>query len=189
LNLKALSAMIKDPYINILVSTCVIYLFITAAIRIFGKKELSQLSVLDLVFVLLISNAVQNAMVGSDSSLWGGLIAASTLFVLNYIFKYLLFRSKGLTRLLEGEPVILISNGKINDENLRKLKITFNELLETIREHGVADIKEVNLAIFEVDGNISILSNDYTKRSVRTIMSGKKHNKKGILLNKRSNDT
>jgi uncharacterized membrane protein YcaP (DUF421 family) len=181
--------MFKDPYINIFVSTSVIYLFITIAIRIFGKKELSQLSVMDLVFVLLISNAVQNAMVGSDSSLWGGLIAATTLFVLNYIFKYLLFRSKTLTQLVEGEPVILISNGKVNDHNLRKLKITFNELLEAIREHGLPDIKDVNLAMFEVDGNISILSNDYRKRSVKTMKSGKKHSNTAIFLNKKADNT
>ena len=170
--------MLKNPYINILVSSAVIYLFIIVAIRIFGKKELSQLSVMDLVFVLLISNAVQNAMVGSDSSLLGGLLAATTLFILNYIFKYALFRSKRFSELLEGEPLILISHGRVQDKNLRKLKITFNELLEAIREHGVSDIKEVNLAIFEVDGNISIQSNDFQKRSVKTIMSGRKHRKK-----------
>jgi uncharacterized membrane protein YcaP (DUF421 family) len=176
-----------NPYINILISTSIIYLFITIAIRIFGKKELSQLSVLDLVFVLLISNAVQNAMVGSDSSLSGGLIAASTLFVLNYVFKYLLFRSKELTQLLEGEPMVLVSNGKVIDKNLRKLQITVDELLEAIREHGVADIKDVNLAMFEMDGNISIQSNDYKKRSVKT-MSGKKHGKTGIFINSRARE-
>ncbi len=174
--------MFHSPYLNIVISSAIIYLFITLAIRIFGKKELSQLSVLDLVFVLLISNAVQNAMVGSDSSLWGGLIAASTLFAINYIFKYLLFRSKKLTHLLEGEPLILVSHGKINDKNLRKLQITFDELLEAIREHGIADIQEVDLAIFEVDGNISIQSNDFKKRSVKTMMTAKRHRKRGSSL-------
>jgi uncharacterized membrane protein YcaP (DUF421 family) len=178
--------MFKDPYVNILVSTTVIYFFITLAIRVFGKKELSQLSVLDLVFVLLISNAVQNAMVGSDSSLWGGLIAATTLFVLNYIFKYLLFRSDKLSHWLEGEPLVLVSDGKIFDGNLRKLKITFDELMEAIREHGVSDIKDVNLAMFEVDGNISILSNNFSKRSVKATMRVKKHGKASLLGNRSS---
>ena len=171
--------MFSNPYLNIAASTSIIYLFLTLAIRIFGKKELSQLSVLDLVFVLLISNGVQNAMVGSDSSLLGGILAATTLFILNYIFKYLIFRSKRLAKLLEGEPLILVSNGKIHDKNLRKLQITFDELLESIREHGVSDIREVNLAIFEVDGNISILSNEYKDRSVKTMISNKKHKKRG----------
>ena len=162
-------------FINIVVCTGAIYIFITLAIRIFGKKELSQLSVSDLVFVLLISNAVQNAMVNSDfNSLWGGLIAASTLFVLNYLFKYLTFLSPKLSRLLEGEPVILVTEGKVIDSNLKKLKITINELLEAIREHGVADIREVNLAILEVDGNISIISDEYRKRSAKSMRQGKK---------------
>lgn len=161
--------MFSNPYLHVIVSSAVVYLFITLAIRIFGKKELAQLSVLDLVFILLISNAVQNAMVGSDTSLSGGLIAAGTLFLLNFVFKYLLYRSRKLTRLLEGEPVILVSEGSINDQNLRKLRITTDELLEAIREHGVQSIQDVNLAILEVDGNISILSHNFSKRSIRRV--------------------
>jgi uncharacterized membrane protein YcaP (DUF421 family) len=161
--------MFSNPYLHVIVSSAVVYLFITLAIRVFGKKELAQLSVLDLVFILLISNAVQNAMVGSDTSLSGGLIAAGTLFLLNFIFKYLLYRSRKLTRLLEGDPVILVSEGSINDQNLRKLRITTDELLEAIREHGVQSIQDVNLAILEVDGNISILSHNFSKRSIRRV--------------------
>jgi uncharacterized membrane protein YcaP (DUF421 family) len=183
INLIIVNAMLSNPYLNIIVSSAIIYLFITIAIRIFGKKELSQLSVIDLVFVLLISNAVQNAMVGSDSSLLGGIIAATTLFVINFAFKYALFRSKKLAHLLEGEPVILISKGKVHDNNLRKLKLTFDELLEAVREHGVSDTKEVDLAIFEIDGNISILSNDYRKRSVKAVTSNRKHRKKSSSMN------
>jgi uncharacterized membrane protein YcaP (DUF421 family) len=177
-------------FVYIIVCTSAIYIFITVAIRVFGKKELSQLSVSDLVFVLLISNAVQNAMVNSDfKSLWGGLIAATTLFILNYIFKYLTFRLPKLFRLLEGEPVILVTEGKVIDNNLKKLTITFNELLEAIREHGVADIREVNLAVFEVDGNISILTDNYGKRTVKSINHGKKRNKTGIFLHSEKNVT
>jgi uncharacterized membrane protein YcaP (DUF421 family) len=161
--------MFLNSYFPVMVSSAVVYVFIIIAIRIFGKKELAQLSVLDLVFILLISNAVQNAMVGSNTSLSGGLIAAGTLFLLNFIFKYLLYRSKKITSLMEGEPVILVSEGKVNDKNLRRLRITTNELLEAIREHGVKGIHEVNLAILEVDGNISILSNNFTKRSIRRV--------------------
>jgi len=170
--------MFNNSYLNVIFSSAVVYIFITIAIRIFGKKELAQLSVLDIVFVLLISNAVQNAMVGSDTSLLGGLIAACTLFLLNFIFKYLLFRSEKLTHLMEGEPVILVSDGKVNDNNLRKMQITTNELLEAIHEHGVHSIKDVNLAILEVDGNISILSNDFQKRSLNKVIKKKKKGNK-----------
>jgi uncharacterized membrane protein YcaP (DUF421 family) len=79
-------------YLKIAGSSVTVYLFIIIAIRLFGKKELAQLSIIDLVFILLISNAVQNAMVGSDSSLTGGLVAASALFIINYLFKYLMYR-------------------------------------------------------------------------------------------------
>ena len=170
--------MFSNPHLNIVFSSASVYLFITIAIRIFGKKELAQLSVIDLVFVLLISNAVQNAMVGSDSSLLGGIVAALTLFILNYFFKLLLFKSNKFKILIEGEPVILVSKGKVIDKNLRKEKITFNELLEVVREHGVSDINEVDLAILEVDGNISVLSKDFKHRTISSVASRKKHTKK-----------
>src|ERR1700722_10249123 len=83
----------------------VIYLFIVAAIRLFGKKELAQLSVVDLVFILLISNAVQNAMVGDDNTVPGGIAAATGLFVINYIFKFISYRSNKFSELLQGHAI------------------------------------------------------------------------------------
>jgi uncharacterized membrane protein YcaP (DUF421 family) len=166
--------MFSNPYLNILVSCSVIYVFITLAIRVFGKKELAQLSVLDLVFILLISNAVQNAMVGSDSSLLGGIIAALTLFALNFVFKFLIFRYRTLKHLMEGEPILLISKGKVISKNLRQLRITDEELMESVREHGVKSITQVDLAMLEVDGNISILSDNYQKQSFKMVNIHKK---------------
>ena len=157
----------KNEYLGIIASSVVIYLFIILAIRIFGKKELSQLSVFDLVFILLISNAVQNAMVGSNSSLSGGLIAAGTLFIVNAILKFLFYRFPKFEKAVQGEPVTLIYKGKINPENMRKASISMDELNEVIREHGVADLSEVDLAILEVDGNISILTENFQHRTTR----------------------
>ena len=167
--------MLNHPLINVMISSAAVYLFITVAFRFFGKKELAQLSVLDVVFVLLISNAVQNAMVGTDTSLLGGLVAALTLFVLNFIFKYLLYRSKAFSHFVEGEPVILVSEGRVKDRNLRKMGISTDELVEAVHEHGVQSIRDVNLAILEVDGNISIISNDFQKRSVRKVVKKKRN--------------
>jgi uncharacterized membrane protein YcaP (DUF421 family) len=155
------------PYLKIVVSSVVVYLFIVLAIRIFGKKELSQLSVLDLVFILLISNAVQNAMVGNNTTLSGGLAAAAALFGINYLFKYLLYRFPKLGKIIQGEAVILIYHGRIIQRHLRENQITFEELNEAIREHGVATVEAVDLAILEIDGNISILSDDFKRRSIR----------------------
>ena len=157
--------LINNNYVRIIFSTLVIYLFIVIAIRLFGKKELAQLSVVDMVFILLISNAVQNAMVGPDSTLSGGLVAATTLFVVNYGLKYLQFRFPRFGKVVEGNAVMLIYKGKILDEHLRKAQITTDELLEAVREHGVPSVTEVDLAILEVDGNISVLSNEYQKKT------------------------
>jgi uncharacterized membrane protein YcaP (DUF421 family) len=154
-------------YLKIVLSSVAVYLFIIVAIRLFGKKELAQLSIIDLVFILLISNAVQNAMVGSDSSLTGGLVAASSLFFVNYLFKYLLYRFPKLGSLVQGAELMLIYKGQMNVPNMLKARITSEELLEAVREHGVSEIREVDLAVLEIDGNISIISNEYKHRTVR----------------------
>jgi len=156
-----------EGYIKIILSNSAVYLFIIIAIRLFGKKELAQLSIIDLVFILLISNAVQNAMVGSDSSLTGGLVAASTLFMINYLFKYLLYRFPKLGNIVQGTELMLIYNGQLNESNLVKARITREEILEAVREHGVAEIRNVDLAVLEIDGNISIISNDFKHRTIR----------------------
>ncbi len=159
--------MFSNQYLNIAVSSLAIYIFIIIAIRISGRKELTQLSVTDLVFILLISNAVQNAMVGPNTSLSGGLVAAATLFAANFILKELIYRFTKVSKLIQGQEIMLIYEGVINKKNLRRAKISINELNEAIREHGVSDIAAVNLAVLEVDGNISVLSNNYRNKTVK----------------------
>ncbi len=150
----------------IILSSLVVYLFIITAIRVFGKRELSQLSVIDLVFILLISNSVQDAMIGGNINfLIGGLIAASTLFIANYFLGEIFFRSKRISNLIQGEPLMLIYEGKPIVKHLRKAKISSDELEASIREHGVAKFSEVDLAVLERDGNISVLSNNYKNRT------------------------
>jgi uncharacterized membrane protein YcaP (DUF421 family) len=152
---------------KIILSCFVVYLFIIVAIRLFGRKEISQLTVLDLVFILLISNSVQNAMVGPDTSLSGGLVAAGSLFVLNYIFQRILYRFPSLSKTIQGHPLLLIYKGRVIEQNLKKIQLTIAELEEAIREHGAEYISEVDQAIFEVNGNISILSKGYTQHTVK----------------------
>lgn len=110
-------AFFKDGYPNIILRAVSVYLFMIIAIRIFGKKELAQLSVIDLVFILLISNAVQNAMIGPDTSLDGGLVAAGALFLANYILKRLLYKNKKISELIQGESLLLIYKGVPNMAN------------------------------------------------------------------------
>ena len=165
--------LLLSNYAHIIISTMAVYLFIVIAIRLFGKKELAQLTVVDLVFILLISNAVQNAMVGPDSTLSGGLVAASTLFIVNYIFKSLQYRYPGFSKVIQGDATMLIYKGKMIESHMKMVKITHEELMEAVREHGVESVKEVDLAIMEVDGSISVLSNQYQKLTVKRRKSSK----------------
>jgi uncharacterized membrane protein YcaP (DUF421 family) len=156
-----------NNYVRIITSTIAVYLFLIIAIRLFGKKELAQLSVFDLVFILLISNVVQNAMTGPDTTLSGGLTGAAALFIVNYLLKFLEFRFPIFSKAIQGDAVMLIFKGKVNRVNLDKVKITMEELIEAVREHGVTTIEEVDLAVFEVDGNISVLSDQYKRKTSR----------------------
>jgi uncharacterized membrane protein YcaP (DUF421 family) len=149
-----------NPYLDIVIRSAAVYLFMVIALRIFGKKELSQLNTADVILILLISNSVQNAMVGNDTTLWGGLLAASILFAINFILKKLMFRYKKFSELMLEKPEILIHNGTLDFKNLSKLNITSDELKEAMREHGVEYFKEVKLAMLEIDGNISIISGE-----------------------------
>jgi uncharacterized membrane protein YcaP (DUF421 family) len=158
---------LQNNYIRIIFSSVCVYFFIILAIRLFGKKELAQLSVYDLVFILLISNAVQNAMVGPDSTLTGGLVAAGSLFVVNYILKQLQLRFPKFGKVIQGDAMMLVYQGKILSSHMKNAGITEDELMEVIREHGVASVSDVDLAVLEVDGNISVLSTDLNKKTTR----------------------
>lgn len=158
---------LKNDYLSIVISSVAVYLFMIFAIRLFGKKELSQLSVIDLVFILLISNSVQNAMVGSNTTLWGGLVAASALFIVNFVMKQAIYRFPSLSKIIQGEAILLVYKGNMKIDNMHRTRITHEELMEAVREHGVDSILDVDLAILEVDGNISILSNDFHRKTNR----------------------
>ena len=147
-----------NPYLDIVLRSIAVYFFMVIALRVFGKKELSQLNSSDIILILLISNSVQNAMVGPNTSLLGGITAAFVLFVINFLFKKTIFKSTFVKNLILDKPEILIHNGKTEYETLSKLGITTDELEEAMREHGVIHYDEVKLAMFETDGNISIIS-------------------------------
>ena len=153
-----------NPYLDIILRSASVYLFMLIALRIFGKKELSQLNTADVILILLISNSVQNAMVGSDTSLLGGLAAAAILFVINFSLKKLKFKFPKFSDFLHEKPEILIHDGKLDFKSLSKLNITSEELQEAIREHGVEHFSDVKLAMLEIDGNISIISGEKNLR-------------------------
>lgn len=152
--------------LNTILYTAVTYLFIIAGLRLLGKKELGQLSVSDLVFIMLISEVVGDVMRASNDSLAAGLIAATTLMLINRGFKAIKYRSKKFNTFLEGTPSILIRHGKINHKEMKQNKITVEDLEHAGREHGTGDISTIALAILEVDGKISILDSEKLKTDV-----------------------
>ena len=147
-----------NPYLDIIIRSVAVYFFMIIALRVFGKKQLSQLNTADVILILLISNSVQNAMVGNNTSLYGGIAAALSLFIINFMFKKVMLKSKFIKDLVQDTPEILIHNGKLAFETISKLGISNDELLEAMREHGVEYYKDVKLAMFEIDGSISIIS-------------------------------
>ncbi|KFF05821.1 DUF421 domain-containing protein [Flavobacterium reichenbachii] len=164
------------PYLDIIIRSAAVYFFMTIALRIFGKKELSQLNTADVILILLISNSVQNAMVGPDTSLWGGLVAALVLFIINFIIKKLMHRSKFFSDLLLDKPEVLIHNGKLDFKALSRLDISHDELKEAMREHGLEHFTDVKLCMLEIDGTISIISED--KKNLKQTHYKRKHNHK-----------
>jgi len=153
-----------NQYFDIIIRSASVYLFMIIALRIFGKKELSQLNTADVILILLISNSVQNAMVGSDISLVGGLAAASVLFIINFSLKKLMYKFPKFSDFMQEKPEILIHDGKLDFKALSKLNITNDELKEAIREHGIEHFSDVKLAMLEIDGNISIISGNKNLR-------------------------
>jgi uncharacterized membrane protein YcaP (DUF421 family) len=105
--------------------------------------------------------------VGNDTSLTGGLVAALALFAMNYLFKRISLGSESISKVIEGEPVLLIYNGEVRPNALKEASISLEQLKAVVREHGVEEISDVNLAIFEVDGNISVLSDNYRSLTKR----------------------
>ena len=150
------------PYLIVAGTSAAVYIFLILAIRLFGKKEFSQLSVFDIVFILLISNAVQNSMIAADFSFLGGITSAVTLFLVNFLFKNVIYRIPKVSEWIQGHPIMLIYDGKQIPENMKKAKVSIQELEEATREHGIDELANVSIAVLEVDGSISVVAEDFT---------------------------
>ena len=146
--------------LDVAIRTTVVYLALLTGLRLTGTRQLGQMSTFDLVLLLIIANAVQNAMVGPDTSLAGGLVAATVLIAWHRVIDWWRLRSRGFAKLLAGEGIMLIHHGTILETHLRRAGITRDEVVQALREHGVADVKDVLLAVLEPDGAISVIRND-----------------------------
>ncbi len=137
--------------------SAVIYFFVLIAFRFAGKREVGQLTPFDLVVLLIISNVVQNAVIGPDNSLGGGIIGATTILVLNYGVVRMAYRSPKMRHILEPSPTLLIHAGRILHQNLKKELITMDDLDAALRKSGILDPQHVQVAILEENGNISVI--------------------------------
>jgi uncharacterized membrane protein YcaP (DUF421 family) len=162
--------------LEIVARTAIVYAAILVGLRLGGKREIGQMTAFDLVVILLIANAVQNAMVGSDVSVTGGLVAAAVLLVLNYGLGFARERVPFLRRAVQGEPTLLVNHGKFVEKNLRREGIDDDLVMMAIREHGVGELKHVRMAVLETDGSISIVPVDAstirTRRHSRFVRRG-----------------
>jgi uncharacterized membrane protein YcaP (DUF421 family) len=154
--------------LQIALRTGVIYLVVLIGVRLSGKREVGQMTPFDLTLLLLLSNSVQNAMTGPDTSLIGGVVAASTLLLMNYVVGTLSGKNRAFRRVVEGEPSLLIHDGQPIESHMAREHISMDELERAVREHGIAKCSDVALAVLEVDGSISCLKYDEIKPDANT---------------------
>jgi uncharacterized membrane protein YcaP (DUF421 family) len=142
----------------IVLRTVVVYVFILVGFRLSGKREVGQLAPYDFALILLIANAVQNAMVGPDTSLLGGLAAALVLLGLNHVLGMAAARNRKVEKLLRGRAHILVLRGHVYQEALESEHVSHEDLLQSLRAHGCCTIADCRLAVLEVDGSISVVT-------------------------------
>jgi uncharacterized membrane protein YcaP (DUF421 family) len=154
----AVNLLIPDiPVLEKVIRSAVVYLFLLAAFRLAGKRQLGQMTPFDLVVLLIISNVVQNALIGNDNSLGGGL-GATVILLLNAVLAWLTFRHKRVERVVEHSPTVLVKHGQILRENLRRERLSLPELRAALRREGVVSFRNVRYVILEEDGHLSVIA-------------------------------
>lgn len=153
--------------LQIIARTGAVYLLVLLGVRLTGKREVGQMTPFDLVLLLLLSNSVQNAMTGPDTSLMGGVVAAIVLLTLNYLVAELSGINRKFRRVVQGSPSLLIHDGQLILDHLKKERITVDELMRSLREHGIGCIADVAIGVLEVDGSLSFLKIDELPEGVR----------------------
>jgi uncharacterized membrane protein YcaP (DUF421 family) len=137
--------------------TAIIYVFLIIGLRLLGKRELGQMTIYDLVLIIVLANSVQNAMVGSDTSLVGGVVAAITLLILNRLFTVAVAHSTKLRHVMVGEPLLILHDGHLLMDRLRREGVSREQVMAALREHGMAKPEDAQMAVLEVDGTISVV--------------------------------
>src|SRR6266704_164584 len=128
--------------LQIVLRTAVIYLLVLIGVRLSGKREVGQMTPFDLTLLLLLSNSVQNAMTGPDTSLAGGVMAAGTLLTLNFIVGRTSGTNRGFRKFIQGSPTLLVHNGQVIEEHMRRERVSMDELKRSMREHNIEDVSD-----------------------------------------------
>ncbi|MEO9254758.1 MAG: YetF domain-containing protein [Tepidiformaceae bacterium] len=140
-----------------IIRAVLVYAFAAVALRLAGKREIGTLNPFDLVVILFLSNILQNSIIGNDVSVTGGFIGATTLMLINRGVQRFLFRHQRLDGILEGQPRVLIEDGKIVHDNLSKELVTEDDLMVALHKQGLLELADVQKAVLETDGNISVV--------------------------------
>lgn len=148
---------LEQPWWELIARAAIVYVILMVLVRLSGKRTVGEFTAFDLVVVLLIAEAAQGALTGGDESVPGGLLLAATLIALNYCVGFVSARSERIDALVEGEPAVLIRNGRRDDRALRKNNIPVSDLEEAIRRAGFTSAQDVRLGILETDGEITIV--------------------------------
>ena len=141
-----------------------VYLFLIVGFRLAGKRELAQLNPFDLVVLLTISNTVQNAIIGNDNSLFGGLLGAATLLVVNWLVVRWTFNHPRVERLVEGTPTVLVDRGVVHPEALARELVTVDELRTAARRHGLLSLDDAERVVLETGGTLTFVPKAETTR-------------------------
>jgi uncharacterized membrane protein YcaP (DUF421 family) len=147
---------LTEPWWELVIRCVVIYVLLLVLLRVSGKRQIGQLAPFDLVLLLVLSNAVQNAMNAGDNSLLAGIILAGTLIALNYLTALATSKNRRLEALVEGRPEVLIHNGTLFQDVMKRQQITHHELNAAIREAGCACVLDVHFAVLENNGRITV---------------------------------
>lgn len=145
------------PWWEFMLRAVVVYVVVLGMVRLSGKRALGQITPFDVLLIVLLGNAVQNALLGQDTSLAGGLLLAATLITINYAVGWLSTRSRRIERLVEGEPVLIARDGKLLASVLKRELVTPTDFDAALRQQGCLDISEVEMALLEINGHITIV--------------------------------
>ena len=164
--------------LEIALRTGAVYFLVLIGIRLSGKREVGQMTPFDLTLLLLLSNSVQNAMTGPDTSLPGGAVAAATLLVLNYLVAEVAGVNRRFRKFIQGQPTLLVHDGEIIAAHMAREHVTMDALQASLREHGVATYKDAALVVLEVDGSMSVLKYDDIQSTATTHLNRRRFLKK-----------